>query len=201
MTVEGDDGEHPGGLPAAVEQAEEAFERGLEAARLVVVVPVAVLVLAGTGAFVYGTYVFLSSVRSVVEEPLPVGHRIGLFLAVVDLFLVGATLLISAFGLYELFVSRVDPGGVHRLPAWLEMSDLNDLKARVVSMLVLVASVSFVETVAAEANGRLVLELGGGVAAVVVALTAYLRWGSPGHGNAGSGNAGSGNAGSGNREA
>ncbi len=175
-------GEHRGRRPPVVERAEEALERGLDVARLVVVVPVAVLVLAGAGAFVYGTYVFLSSVRAVVEEPLPVGHRIGLFLAVVDLFLVGATLLIAAFGLYELFVSRVDPGGVPRLPGWLEIHDLNDLKARVISMLVLVASVSFVETAAAATDGRLVLEIGGGVAAVVVALTAYLRFGGSGHG-------------------
>jgi uncharacterized protein (TIGR00645 family) len=178
----GDGGEHRVGPAPVVERAEEGFERGLELVRLVVVVPVTVLVLAATGAFVYGTYVFLSSVRAVVEEPLPVGHRIGLFLAVVDLFLVGATLLIVAFGLYELFVSRVDPGGAPRLPGWLEIRDLNDLKARVVSMVVLVASVSFVETAAAAADGRLVLELGGGVAVVIVALAVYLRLGGSGHG-------------------
>lgn len=170
-------GEHRGRRPPVVERAEEAFERGLDVARLVVVVPVAVLVLAGAGAFVYGTYVFLSSVRAVVEEPLPVGHRIGLFLAVVDLFLVGATLLIAAFGLYELFVSRVDPGGVPRLPGWLEIHDLNDLKARVIAMIVLVAAVSFVEVLVDQPDALALLELGGGVGLVIVALTVFLRYG------------------------
>ena len=102
--------------------------------RVLVVVPVVVLVLSSFGAFVYGTDVFVNSVREIVDHPLPVGNKIGLFLLVVDLFLIGATLLIAAFGLYELFIHRLESDGASHLPAWLAMSDLNDLKARVISM-------------------------------------------------------------------
>ena len=34
-----------------------------------------------------------------------------------------------------------------RLPGWLRMNDLNDLKARVISMIILVAAVTFVDVV------------------------------------------------------
>ena len=68
-----------------------------------------------------------------------------MFLLDVDLFLIGATLLISAVGFYELFIRHIPPHGRFRVPAWLEMRDLNDLKRRVIAMIVLVIAVSFAE--------------------------------------------------------
>ena len=163
----------------------EDVERLLAWSLRLAYVPVVVLLLAGLGAFVYGTALFVHSVGHIVEHSFPVRHQIGLFLADIDLFLVGATLLISAVGFYELFIREIHLDGPPRIPAWLEMRDLNDLKARVIAMIVLVLSVSFVEVVVETTSGRQVLELGGGVAAVIVALTLFLRLGS--HGNDGPG--------------
>lgn len=157
---------------------EKAFEWSLDLSRGLVIIPVVVLVLAAAGAFVYGTFVFVHSVSEVVDHPLPVGSQVGLFLVDVDLFLIGATLLIAAIGLYELFISRVDVGSAPRMPRWLEMRDLNDLKARVIAMIILVVTVSFAELVVDVANSRQILEVGGGVAVVVTALTVFLRYGS-----------------------
>ena len=158
-------------------RAEKGFEWSLDLSRGLILIPVVVLVLAAAGAFVYGAYVFVHSVGEVVDHPLPVGRKIGLFLVEVDLFLIGATLLIAAIGFYELFISRVEAGSVRRMPRWLEMHDLNDLKARVVAMIILVVTVSFAELVVDVAKGREVLETGGGVALVVAALTVFLRFG------------------------
>jgi len=47
-------------------------------------------------------------------------------------------LLISAIGFYELFIGEIRVGGIARMPAWLEMRDLNDLKGRVLAMIVMV---------------------------------------------------------------
>lgn len=164
-------------------RVEQSFEWGLALSRWLVVIPVVVLVFSALGAFAYGTDVFVNSVGNVIKHPLPVGNKIGLFLLVIDLFLIGATLLIAAVGLYELFISRVDVGtGESRMPAWLEMQDLNDLKGRVIAMAVLVVTVSFVEVVVDLGNGRQVLEVGAGVALVIAALTAFLRLSGQGHG-------------------
>ena len=160
---------------------EEDVERFLAWSLRLAYIPLAVLLLAGLGAFVYGTGLFVHSVGHVVDHPFPIRHQIGLFLEVIDLFLIGATLHISAVGFYELFIREIHRDGSTRIPTWLHMRDLNDLKARVIAMIVLVVSVSFVEVVVDSPSGQQVLDLGGGIAAVVVALTVFLRLG--GHGS------------------
>lgn len=155
------------------------FERGLSLAQLAVVLPVVVLVLSGVGAYVYGAVYAVHSVADIVDHPFA-AHNLRLFLTEIDLFLIGATLLIAAVGLYELFVARIDPARARRpLPPWLEMHDLNDLKARVIAMIILVVAVTFTDVLLEFANDTLeLLYLAAGVAVFIVALTIYLRFGS-----------------------
>ena len=170
-----DDGE-PGPVPAR--WPGPGFERTLVLSRSVALIPVVVLTLAGAGAFVYGAALFVHSAAEIIRHPFPVGDKIGLFLLVVDLFLVGATMLIAAIGFYELFVNHAGADRQHGLPAWLVMRDLDDLKARVVSMLVLVAAASFTNVVVDFHGGHDILFLGGAVAVVIAALTLFLRLGA-----------------------
>ena len=158
---------------------DRAFSRGISVTRVLMAIPVVVFLLSSVASFAYGTDVFVLAIREVVRHPLPVSDKISYFLVIIDLFLIGATLFIAAIGFYELFVS---PGGARRagapLPTWLDMRDLNDLKARVVAMAVLILTTTFVEVaVDAAAVGPEVLEVGGGIALVIVALTAFLRFG------------------------
>jgi len=154
------------------------FERLLSLSRIVVVVPVIVLLLAAISSFAYGTDVFVRSVSRVVEDPELTGHNLGFLLLLTDLFLVGATLMIAAFGFYDLFITRIEAGGQSlRLPDWLRMRDLNDLKARVISMVILVAAVTFVDVVVESEGGLNTLYLGAAVALVIAALTLFVRFG------------------------
>jgi|SRR5215831_14482620 len=156
----------------------DGFERALSLSRIVVVVPVIVLVLSAISSFAYGTEVFVRSVTNFVEDPHLTSHNLGFLLLLTDLFLVGATLMIAAFGFYELFIARIDAGDESlRLPGWLQMHDLNDLKARVISMIILVAAVSFVDVVVESKGGLNTLYLGTAVALVIAALTAFLYFG------------------------
>ena len=163
-------------------RVENALEWGLLATRRMVLLPVIVLVAAAAGSFLYGTAVFIDVVVNVLRHPFPVGNRVGLLMLVIDLFLVGATMLIAGVGFYELFISKVDvaPDG-HGLPAWLEMRDLNDLKARVIAMIILVVSVAFVDVVVDFRDAQQTFYLGMGVALVVGALTFYLRFSTREH--------------------
>jgi uncharacterized membrane protein YqhA len=164
------------GVPARLA---EGFESFLALARLLVLVPVIVLVLAAAGIFAYAAAVFFVSMPGLFEHPTPVGHKLSVFVVEIDLFLIGATLIIAAFGFYELFISKIGDGpGRDGLPGWLEMRDLNDLKARVASMLVLVAAVTFVDQVLAHNPDVTVLYLGVAVALVIASLIAFLRFGS-----------------------
>jgi uncharacterized membrane protein YqhA len=177
-----------GGGPRAGDgwsRLEHGFERALSLSRVVVVVPVVVLVLAALSSFALGTEVFVRSVASFVEESHLTSHNLGFLLLLTDLFLVGATLMIAAFGFYDLFVTRIDAGGQSlRLPGWLRMHDLNDLKARVISMIILVAAVTFVDVVVESKGGDVdTLYLGAAVALVIAALTAFLYFGKVDGGN------------------
>jgi uncharacterized membrane protein YqhA len=153
------------------------FDWMLLVVRGLTVVPVFVLLLSALGAFAYGTALFVHSADDVISHPFPVRQNLGLFLVEVDLFLIGATLMITAIGFFELFVSH---GSVGRplLPGWLIVRDLNDLKSRIISMLILVAAVAFVDEVVNFEGGKDVLYLGGGIALVIVALTVFQRFGS-----------------------
>jgi uncharacterized membrane protein YqhA len=154
------------------------FERGLSLSRVVVIVPVIVLLLAALSSFAYGTDVFVRSVASVVDDPELTSHNLGFLLLLTDLFLIGATLMIAAFGFYDLFIGTIGVSGRGvRLPGWLRMHDLNDLKARVISMIILVAAVSFVDDVVESKDGRDTLYIGIGVGVVIAALTAFQHFG------------------------
>jgi uncharacterized membrane protein YqhA len=177
----GGEGMHPH-PPPNERPVDIKLERILAGSLRLAYIPIVVLLLAALGAFVYGTYIFVHSVRQITDHPIPVGHQIGEFLLDVDLFLIGATLLISAVGFYELFVREIKFGKETRIPAWLEMRDLNDLKGRIIAMIVLVLSVSFAEVVVDAYSGRHALELGSGIALVIGALTVFVRFGG-GHGN------------------
>jgi uncharacterized membrane protein YqhA len=163
------------GSDRAARPLEAGAERVLIASLRVTLVPVAFLALAGFGAFAYGIAVFIHSIDSIVSHPFPVSHQVGFFLLDIDLFLVGVTLLISAIGLYELFIRDIPSDHATGLPPWLEIHDLNDLKGRVIAMIVLVLSVSFVEVAVDSPDGLEVLELGAGAALVIVALTVFVR--------------------------
>ncbi len=159
---------------------QRGLERVLAASLMMALIPVVTLVASALGAFVYAVVVFFHSARAIIRHPFPVGNHVGLFLLDIDLFLIGATLLISAVGFYELFVSqrRLDESV---MPSWLEMRDLNDLKRRIVAMIIMVLAVSFVEVIVDSPDGRQALDLGGGIALMIVALTVFLRLG--GHGS------------------
>ncbi|MBV9206249.1 MAG: YqhA family protein [Actinobacteria bacterium] len=154
----------------------DRFERALSLSRIVVILPVIVLLLAALSSFVYGTDVFIRSVARVVQDPHLTAHNLGFLLLLTDLFLVGATLMIAGFGFYDLFVTRIERDDPKlRLPAWLRMRDLEDLKARVVAMVILVLAVGFADDVVESGVPLDALYLGGGVALVIAALTLFLR--------------------------
>jgi uncharacterized membrane protein YqhA len=171
---------HPGADRDTTRRVRSGFEQALGLAQLSVLLPVVILLLSGIGAFIYGTAVAVHSVIEIAQHPFAV-HNLRLFLTEIDTFLIGATLIIAAFGLYELFVARINPASLRLpLPHWLEMTDLNDLKARVLSMIILVVAVSFVDLLLELQLGEAldILYLGTGVAIFIIALTVYLRFGS-----------------------
>lgn len=91
------------------------------------------------------------------------------FIELTDLFLVAIVLYIIAMGLYELFIDKDVP-----TPDWLHITDLDDLKKKLIGVLVVVMAVLFVEHLYA-ANGEAgILYSGAAIAVVITALTWFL---------------------------
>lgn len=154
------------------------FEHLLAWSRFIVFVPVVFLLADAAGAFAYGSAVLIATATDLhIAKRTEVEGILGRFLVVMDAYLVGATLLIAAFGFYGLFVAREHVADRYWMPSWLEMHDIEDLKARVVSMLILVAAITFVDVAVQTRGGIGVFYLGAGISVVIAALTAFLRFG------------------------
>ncbi len=88
-------------------------------------------------------------------------------LQVLDLYLIGTVLIITAIGLYELFIGEV------QLPAWLVIRTLSDLKTKIVEVIVLVIGIKFVEKLITVKDPIDVLWYGLGSAAVMAVLIGW----------------------------
>lgn len=83
----------------------------------------------------------------------------------VDGILLATVVYIVALGLYELFVDPELP-----VPAWLHVESLDDLKAKLVGVVVVLLGVTFLRYATAWDGSHGILYVGGGIALVVGAL-------------------------------
>ncbi|MFN8484218.1 MAG: YqhA family protein [Anaerolineae bacterium] len=89
---------------------------------------------------------------------------------VIDLFLIATVAYITGLGLYELFVDES-----LELPSWLQIHSLDDLKSRLVGVLVVVIAITFLGFIATWKGGDSApLMLGGGAALIIAALTFFV---------------------------
>lgn len=178
--------QHPVPPGTVAEQVQWRFERLLLQSRLLIMVPVVFLLFDALGCFLYGCVIFVKTLIDLAHNSSNFLGTTGRFLVVMDTYLVGATLLISALGFYLLFIGGDTSHNTLYLPSWLRMHDLEDLKARVTSMLILVAAITFVDTAVETQDEVGVFWLGIGIAVVIIALTAFLRFGRQAHASANS---------------
>ena len=83
---------------------------------------------------------------------------------IADILLIAVVLYIVATGLYELFIGDVD------LPAWITITSLDDLKDKLLSIVVAVLDVAFLVQVVNWDGTRNLLPFGLAIASVVLAL-------------------------------
>ena len=87
-----------------------------------------------------------------------------------DAFLLAVALYILSIGLLSLFVSDKIP-----LPSWLEIHDFDDLKELLCGIIIVMIGVSFLGHVLKDSQGIDALWLGLGSAAMVAALSLFMR--------------------------
>lgn len=139
-----------------VKLVEQAFERLLWGSRLVVLLAVVASLLVGFGMFFVATadvVQILSHLSDYVSPAFSPEQRadfrtqtIAHVVEVIDGYLLGTIMLIFAFGLYELFISRIDVAeGDELATRVLLIKSLDDLKDRLAKVVLLILVVKFFE--------------------------------------------------------
>jgi len=138
--------------------------------RIAMLVPVFALTVATVALIIYGaleTWHLISSLfgRNAVNRD----EAILMAIEIVDTFLLATVVQVVSLGLYQLYF-RQDL----QLPRWLKIDTLDDLKSKLVGVVVTVLAVYFLGRVVVWKGGVDIVYLGGAVGIVIVALTYFL---------------------------
>ena len=110
----------------------------LERSRYVLFIAVLALFAASLTALILGAIRTVNTIIALVTEANTMPHVTVSFIELMDIFLVAAVLYIFAIALYELFVEDLN------LPEWLVIHNLEELKAKLSGILVLVIVIALV---------------------------------------------------------
>ena len=148
------------------------FHKVLSNSRLTVLIAVMCSFLASLTVMLYGaiqTIVTMSQVLVTGHTGDDIKEVIVSFIEIIDLLLLATVFYITALGLYELFIDdRL------KVPSWLEIHNLDQLKAKLASVVVVILSVIFLGQAVKWDGQTNILPFGISVAAVIAALTYFL---------------------------
>ena len=147
----------------------ELVGRLAEHSVVVVVIGAFALFLTAVITFVWGFAKVWSFVDLLLEDGANGSLATVRLLEVIDTYLVGTVVFILAIGLVELFVTPV------RLPEWLEIRDLGDLKGKLIDVIQLVAAIKFLEKLVLSEEPLDTLWYALAVSSVILALLG-VRW-------------------------
>ena len=138
--------------------------------RYMVIIGVIGAFLAAISLFVYGGILTVQQIIETVQAGYvsSKGSKTLMlsFVEIADIFLLGTVMYIISTGLYELFIDdNIE------LPGWLEIHTLDDLKQKLVGVIVVVMGVIFLGHVIKWHGETEIIYYGAAIAFVIVALT------------------------------
>ncbi len=149
------------------------FHRILSNSRFVVFIAVVCSFMAALTVLLYGAAQTLNTIGEAIlsgsASSKGAKHLVLSFVEVIDLFLLATVFYIIALGLYELFIDD----RIH-VPEWLEIHNLDDLKNRLTSVVVVLLSVLFLGQVVQWDGTTNILPFGLSIALVIAALTYFM---------------------------
>lgn len=144
------------------------MRRLIEISRFAVTLPAIASLIGGIVLMVLGSAGILTATIHTVIRRSPLKETIVSILTSVDAILLGTVLLVIGYGLYELFVDTN-----LEVPQWLEINTLDDLKAKLIGVIVAIIAVIFVGVLVDAKSANDVMYYGAGAGAVIVALAAF----------------------------
>jgi uncharacterized membrane protein YqhA len=144
------------------------MRRLIEISRFAVTLPAVASLIGGILLMILGSIGIVLATISTVLNRAPLKETIVSILTSVDAILLGTVLLVIGYGLYELFVDTN-----LEIPAWLEINTLDDLKAKLIGVIVAIIAVIFVGVLVDAKSANDVMYYGAGAGAVILALAGF----------------------------
>jgi len=136
--------------------------------RYSVFVPALAAMLGAILLLAQGSIEVVVVVFDAIVKQTPLKDTIVQVLTAVDAILLGTVLLVIGYGLYELFVDTDV-----ELPKWLQVRDLDDLKSKLIGVVVAIIAVIFVGVLVDANRATDVISYGVGSGALVVGLAFF----------------------------
>lgn len=151
------------------------MHRFISACRYIVLIAIIGSFIAGTAMLAFGGHTVFRLICDLLMagdfgSKAAKGLALG-FIEAIDLFLLGIVFQIIALGLYELFIDDTIP-----LPSWLVIHTLDDLKKKLIGVIVVVMGVVFLGQVVNWHGEQEIIYLGIGIAFVVASMTLFLGY-------------------------
>jgi len=144
------------------------MKRILGLTRYVVFVPAIASIIGAVLLMAQGSLEILQVVFNALTSEFGLKETIVEVLTAVDAILLGTVLLVIGYGLYELFIDTDI-----EVPLWLRVEDLDDLKSKLIGVVVAILAVVFVGVFVDSNRSDDVISYGVGAGALVVGLAIF----------------------------
>lgn len=144
------------------------MKRFLGLARFAVVVPAIASIIGALLLMAQGSFSMVTVVIEAISNDSSLKESIVDVLTAIDAILLGTVLLVIGYGLYELFIDAN-----LEVPLWLRVNNLDDLKSKLIGVVVAIIAVVFVGVFVDSNRSEDVISYGVGAGALVVGLAIF----------------------------
>lgn len=143
----------------------------LEKGKYVILLAVVSTFLASVATFIWGTVKMITNVVSLTAGLITHegGHSGVQMIASLDSLLLAIVLYIFSVAIYELFFGKIN------VPDWLVIENLDGLKEKLASVIILILAVTFLEHLVEWKDAKETLMFGVSIAAVLISLVFYMQ--------------------------
>lgn len=144
------------------------MKRILGLTRFAVVVPAIASIIGALLLMAQGSISMVTVVIEAISDGSSLKESIVDVLTAIDAILLGTVLLVIGYGLYELFIDAEI-----EVPLWLRVNNLDDLKSKLIGVVVAIIAVVFVGVFVDSNRSADVISYGVGAGALVVGLAIF----------------------------
>jgi uncharacterized membrane protein YqhA len=143
-------------------------KKALEIIRYAVVIPALACIIGALLLMAQGSIAIVEVTVDAAMYSTKLKDSIVGVLTAVDAILLGTVLLVIGYGLYELFIDTDV-----KVPSWLRVQNLDDLKSKLIGVVVAIIAVVFVGVFVDSNRANEVISYGAGAGALVAGLALF----------------------------